>query len=432
LAAKRQPVTDIDALVNHDGGLTYWGLSPFLRASIAGVDLRPVAQALLQSLADHPGNANLLMNLSLAAQCLNQRELGLAFQQEALARVRSYTVAASEQPVRLRLLVLVTPGSMQCNTPLECLLEVSDIELVFHFVTMGEPLRESVPAHDLLFVGISDSDANRALLQDLEQQLQGWAQPVLNAPQFLPLTGRDRASRLLQGVERLLVPTTQRVSRAELLALADGHCAPELRAAAGAFPFILRPVGSQAGANLQKIDSPSDVRSYLEPLDAQAFYLAPFVDYRDAKGLFRKIRIALVAGQPFVCHMAVSSNWMIHYVNAGMYAEAWKREEEARFMADFSQFARRHAVALQAISQRMQLEYLVMDCAETAAGDLLLFEIDHGGVVHAMDVESVFRYKNAHIHKVKRAFCELLYGLLPPAGAVFDQGKPSISKIIEK
>jgi hypothetical protein len=32
-------------------------------------------------------------------------------------------------------------------------------------------------------------------------------------------------------------------------------------------------------------------------------------------------------------------------------------------------------------------------------------------------VESLFPYKNAHIHKAKAAFCELLYGLLPPAAA---------------
>jgi hypothetical protein len=60
----------------------------------------------------------------------------------------------------------------------------------------------------------------------------------------------------------------------------------------------------------------------------------------------------------------------------------------------------------------------VIDCAETAAGDLLLFEIDHGGVVHAMDVESIFRYKNAYIHKAKQAFCELLYARLPSSSRV--------------
>lgn len=423
-------MTDIDGLLRRDGALAYWGLAPFLRASIAGVDLRPVTQALLQTLTSHPSQANLLMNLALAAQCLNQQALGLAFQQEALALQRSYTLPASQQPARLRLLVLVTPGNMQANTPLECLLEESDIALVFHFVSLGDKLLDEVPAHDLLFVGISDSDANRALLQALERALHGWAQPVLNAPQFLPFTGRDRASSLLQGIERLVVPTTQRVSREQLLALADGPCAPGQPLADVAFPVILRPVGSQAGANLQKIVNPSALRCYLESLDDTAFYLAPFVDYSDASGLFRKVRIALIAGQPFVCHMAVSSHWMIHYVNAGMYAEAWKREEEARFMSDFAQFAGKHALALQAISQRMRLEYLVMDCAETAAGDLLLFEIDHGGVVHAMDVESMFRYKNAHIHKAKQAFCELLYGLLPHAGAETGQGEPGVSKKI--
>lgn len=406
-------MNDFDALLSQQGGLSYLGLAPFLRASIAGLDLRPATQTLLQTLAQDGGNANLLMNLSLAAQCLDQQALGLEFQQEALALQHSYTVAASVQPARLRLLVLVTPGSMQANTPLECLLEASDVELVFHFISAGEDMLAELPAHDLLFVGISDSDANRPLLQALDLALQGWAQPVLNAPQYLPHTGRDRASSLLQGIAQLLVPATQRVSRAELMALAQGQCGVAQLLQGCDFPLILRPVGSQAGANLEKIDNAAAVLAYLAGLQDEAFFLAPFIDYSDARGLFRKIRVALIGGQAFVCHMAVSSNWMIHYVNAGMYAEPWKREEEARFMDDFPQFAKKHQAALQAISQRMQLDYLVMDCAETPAGDLLLFEIDHGGVVHAMDVESIFRYKNAHILKAKQAFCELLYGRLP-------------------
>ena len=56
----------------------------------------------------------------------------------------------------------------------------------------------------------------------------------------------------------------------------------------------------------------------------------------------------------------------------------------------------------------MKLEYLVMDCAETPGGDLLLFEIDHVGVVHAMDVETLFPYKNAHIQKAQAAFWQML------------------------
>jgi len=397
------------------GGLRYLGLAPFLRASIAGADLRTATQQMLEKLAGNSGNADLLMNLSIAAQCMHQPELGLAFQQEALALQTSYTVPARVQPARLRLLVLVTQGSLQSNTPLDCLLEESDVELVFHYVKSGAPLLATVPAHDVLFVGISDSDAQRALLQELAAALENWPKPVLNAPQLLPRTGRDQASALLQGIAGLLAPATHRVKRERLQALAAGALAPEQLLPDCDFPFILRPVGSQAGADLQRIDSVPVLEAYLAKVRADDFFMAPFIDYSDAQGQFRKIRVALVSGQPFVCHMAVSANWMIHYVNAGMYEEPWKRSEEARFMAEFPQFVARHRGALAGIAERMQLEYLVMDCAETRDGELLLFEIDHGGVVHAMDVESVFPYKNDHIRKVKDAFCAMLYGCLQAA-----------------
>ena len=395
----------VDLALDGQDGKSYLGLAPFLRASIAGADLLAVTNRMLQTLASDAENGNLLMNLSIAMQCLNQKALGLEFQAEALGKQRSYIVPARVQPARLRLLVLVTQGSIQSNTPLECLLEVSDIELVFHFVLPGQPLLADVPAHDLLFVGIADSDANRDLLHTLASALAHWPKPVLNAPQFLPLTGRDRASGLLQNIPGLLAPATARVSRSRLLELAGGAVDVGALLPGCDFPIILRPLGSQAGADLQRIASAADIASYVEPLPDEVFFMAPFVDYSDGQGLFRKIRIALIAGEPFVCHMAVSSNWMIHYVNAGMYEEAWKRQDEARFMHDFPDFVRRHKGALDAIAQRMQLDYLVMDCAQTPGCELLLFEIDHGGVVHAMDVESLFPYKNAHIHRAQQAFC---------------------------
>ena len=95
---------------------------------------------------------------------------------------------------------------------------------------------------------------------------------------------------------------------------------------------------------------------------------------------------------------------MVHYVNAGMYEDARKRQQEADFMAQFDEFVQRHHSALQAICRQLPLEYMVMDCAETQSGDLLLFEIDHVGVVHAMDLESLFPYKQQQMQHVKQAF----------------------------
>jgi glutathione synthase/RimK-type ligase-like ATP-grasp enzyme len=71
-------------------------------------------------------------------------------------------------------------------------------------------------------------------------------------------------------------------------------------------------------------------------------------------------------------------------------------------------FAVRHAQALSAISAVTGLDYVGIDCAETTQGELLVFEIDSNMVVHAMDDVEMFPYKQPHMHKVFRAFYDLL------------------------
>ena len=71
----------------------------------------------------------------------------------------------------------------------------------------------------------------------------------------------------------------------------------------------------------------------------------------------------------------------------------------------------RNADRLEAVAQRSKLDYVCMDCAETRDGELLIFEIDHAMVVHAMDSEALFPYKQGHMLKVRRAFESFLFGL---------------------
>jgi hypothetical protein len=126
----------------------------------------------------------------------------------------------------------------------------------------------------------------------------------------------------------------------------------------------------------------------------------------------------LIEGKPYAAHMGISTHWMIHYVNAGMADSADKRAEEARFMAEFdSTFAQRHAIALQAIHREMQLDYLVIDCAETHDGELLLFEVDNSAVVHTMDPVEIFPYKRPQMRKVFDAFRAMLVRAIGPRTA---------------
>ena len=391
--------------------MPFVGLAPFLRLSIAGDDLLPYGQQLLALAQQRPDDANLWMNLSQAMLCLGQREMGLAVQGQALEAQRIYDLPAAQQPARLRLLMLMVAGDLSANTPLDCLLEDSDIDLVFYYVSPGDPLASPIPKHDALLVGISEDDDNRELLIALESLLQGWPVPVINAPRHIPSVGREAASALLGDAPGVLMPPTLRASRAQLLAIAGGTASLSGLFPGCDFPVILRPVGSHGGHGLDRIVDSASLADYLAIVDAFDFFLSRFIDYRSADGFYRKMRVALIDGVPFACHMGISKHWMIHYLNAGMYEESWKREDEAAFMAGFDDFAQRHALALQAIYERSGLDYVCIDCAQTADGQLLVFEIDHAMVVHAMDTEAMFPYKQHHMQKVRDAFRNYLFRL---------------------
>ena len=397
--------------MTHPVETSYLGLAPFLRLNIAGSDLLPIAQALLEKAGQDEENANLWMNLSTAFFCIGQREHGLLIQEQALCMQRSYQIAAATQPAGFRLLVLTVAGDIAENTPIDCLLEGSDVDLLYYYATADAPLPADIPAHDALLVAICDAEANHSTLEALAPLLSDWPKPVINAPQHIFNTGRDTASALLQQVDGLLMPPTRQLRHEALSAIARGEARIQDVFAGCEFPIILRPVGSHAGRDLDKIDDLPGISDYLSKVDEPAFFLSRFIDYSGEDGLFRKFRIALIGGQPFACHMGISSHWMIHYLNAGMYENAEKRAEEARFMEHFAEFAERHKAALAAIYQRSKLDYICIDCAETPYGELLIFEIDHAMVVHAMDPEDLFPYKQVHMRKVRQAFEGFLFSL---------------------
>lgn len=403
----------LQSLEHHHAGHLFQGLAPFLRMSLNGADLRSHGQSLLVQANQDQDNAILWMNLATVFLCLKMRDMGLAIQEQALSLQRLFVRPANCKPPKFRLLMIMTPGDLSENTPIDCLLENSAVELLYYYATVAQPLPAPLPAHDAVMIGLSDSHTNRALLLAVQASLLDHAKPVINPPHLLPNVNRDQLSELLQGIAGLDIPRTHRLSRSQVMTdlrlprMVDStakHALPDL-------PLIIRPVGSQAGNNLARIQSSRALADYLSRVDSSQFFVSRFVDYSSADGQFRKYRIAMLRGQPFICHMAISSDWMVHYVNAGMYESAEKRAEEGLFMQYFSDFATRHQAALSAIYARLQLDYLCIDCAETRDGALLIFEIDHIMAVHAMDSASLFPFKAAEIAKLQHAFEHYLYAL---------------------
>jgi hypothetical protein len=92
-----------------------------------------------------------------------------------------------------------------------------------------------------------------------------------------------------------------------------------------------------------------------------------------------------------------------------MSAGASKRLEEQIFLRSFDiAFARRHATALNGISDRIGLDYFTVDCAETKNGSLLIFEADNVAIVHDMDPSDIFPYKAPQMQRVFDAFAAML------------------------
>src|SRR5206468_1835924 len=105
------------------------------------------------------------------------------------------------------------------------------------------------------------------------------------------------------------------------------------------------------------------------------------------------------------------SNWVIHYINADMDASASKRQEEEQFFATFERvFAEKHGPSLRAIHDRVGLDYLGIDCAETPDGKLLVFEVDNAAIVHALDDPKLYPYKAPAMQKIFAAFRAMLVG----------------------
>ena len=384
------------------------GLAHIMRRAYLGDPLVELSHQMIQRIAADGTDANAMVDLSTILQMQGVKELALRTLDMALQTQRVYELP-SRQPTRLRLLALMAPGDLMVNAPLPFLIEDADIALTMLYLLPGEPLPAQLPPHDLSFIAIPESSATHALLEDLSQAFGHWPTPVLLHPAHIMRTSRLEASHLLAECPGVAMPHTVMRSHAQLLQLGQGQLQMAAQGLQGDYPVIVRPLDSHAGHGLEKIDDPAALLAYAQAHDAAYFYLSPFVDYRSSDGQYRKYRVVLIDGQPFAGHMGISDHWMIHYLNAGMEGSAAKRAEEQAFMDGFDTgFAQRHAAALQAIGQRLGLEYLVMDVAETRDGALLVFEVDPGAVVHSMDHPELFPYKVPAMQKVFAAFRALL------------------------
>ncbi len=377
----------------------------FIRGAFEGAPLAPLIAERFEGLGSGGDDAARLFELGVLLQLVGERDRAMLCQQAGVEASSLYRHPGSSPP-SLRLLSLSIVGDLMANTPFELMVEGRGLEITKVFLSAERPWPQAVPEHDLAVMAIGESDDARALLEQVAATVDGrWPRPMINRATPVMDLARDRLYLRLAGAPGVVSPPTLRMPRDILLQAArDGSLGGMLEAAD--FPLlIVRPVGSHAGRSLERIDDLPALEAYLAAEPAELFYVSTFIDYAGADGLYRKARIAFFGGRPFLCHMAVSEHWMVHYLNAGMAESEAKRAEEQRAMETFDEdFAVRHAVALSALADRIGLDYFAIDCAELPDGSLLIFEADVAMIIHDFDPAALYPYKKVQMRKVFDGF----------------------------
>jgi hypothetical protein len=384
-------------------------VAKLFKMAFDGHDLKPLRSQIIARTKSDGVNAAALLDLCVIEQLLGDQPSGLKRQAEALSLQRLYRSSWPASSRALRVLAFMAPGDIGTNTPIEFLLEGSDVVLYMLYVVPGNAVPNPLPDHDIAIVAVSESDQSRPTLREIERLIPTWPCPVLNQPGGVSNMSREKMYSLLQTVEELMMPVTVRVTRTTLERIGCGLASTGQFLGEAKFPLIVRPIDSHAGRALAKLDAPSSIAAYLAIHGNAEFFISPFIDYRSSDGLFRKYRIMWLDGRPYPGHMAIADDWKLWYYNAGMATSVAKRDEEANFMATFDTgFACRHAAALAAIAKQFGLEYFGIDCAELPDGRLLVFEGGNDLVVHDMDSPDLYPYKSFHMQRLFAAFRDML------------------------
>ena len=250
------------------------GMATLTTAAMHGASPEELAAMIGRSDTD---SAARWYDTAIAYQLAFRRAEGLDLLDEALAQAQVFrTRRTGPGDAQIRMLALVAPGELMTNVPLDFITNHLDVRLDLLFLLPDRPLPDRIPDHDIAFFAAGDPDHDT--LRRLQRLFAAWPRPALNNPRFLPLLARDRLSQLLANIPGLCSPPAVAAGRARLEAVvrAGGDIGGLLPG--GRYPVLVRPLGSQAGHGLKKIESARDLATYLMFSFETSYYVTRFVD----------------------------------------------------------------------------------------------------------------------------------------------------------
>lgn len=309
-------------------------------------------------------------------------------------------VERSGTPAR-NVLVLCT-GSGTGNVPIDVLLPTATCGRIKYAIDCASDDEDvGLPAYDIVFNAIGDADVAAPVAKRLERFVERCNRPILNPPSSVARTPRDRLSALLDGLDGVapaacVLAQTSPASIEELVErLATGGLS---------WPILVRPPATHGGEGLTRCESVEALVAAIESIGSP-HYLTSFADYRSPDGHYRKYRAIFVDRRPFPYHLAISPHWLVHYFSADMAPHEWKLDEERRFLEDPRvALGERTWQAVEAIGQRLDLDYGGVDFTLLPDGRVFVFEANATMLVHYEREGGPLAYKNRSVQRIVDAF----------------------------
>jgi tetratricopeptide (TPR) repeat protein len=414
---------------------SHWTARTNLAQALMATGQMVVAKAVLNELAEErPNDAPVQHQLGKAsfelnevdaalehfnqAVALNPRDAesrywigGIRQQQgDAAAAQAAYAAAAQIQPL-IRKRAIKSPADFRVlalyapfggNTPTEYLFkDVSYDTDTLALFDSGKPDMSALGSFDLVVNLISDADQSEAVLPLAASLAAQAGKPVINDPAKISRTTRDAITELLSEIPGCRIPDILRLP-------ADKDIAAAVREAEllFSFPLLVRPAGTHGGDDFEKCADGTALAEFLGPRHGD-HYLIQYIDYASADGHFRKYRFIFVGEKVMPYHLCIGNDWKVHHVSTDMANQPWMQQEEAAFLANPGAVSQAHYQTLNAIRERIGLDYFGIDCALDREGNLVVFEVNASMLVHARNED--FPYKDAYVRAIKDAFDAMLH-----------------------
>jgi tetratricopeptide (TPR) repeat protein len=338
-------------------------------------------------------------NLAAVLDLLNRPDEAQQHRTRAYMLQRVYVEAAEHAPRRV---LILCAGRTSGNVPFDTLLPVATSHRIKYAIDCASDAEDfQLPRYDLVFNAIGEPDIAQPLLKRLETFARRCDRPLLNLPAAVMRTQRHLLPELLAGLDDVLIAPCMRIDDPPV---SCDDLAVQIDQGSVGFPLLLRPLAKHGGEGLSLHQSLDTLWPAVEALNAPC-YLTMFRNYRSADGHFRKYRSIFVDRRPFPYHLAIGSQWMVHYFSAEMTPHPWKLDEERRFLDDpRAALGERATRALEAIGERLVLDYAGIDYTLLDDGRVLVFEANATMLVHREATDGVLAHKNAFVERIVAAF----------------------------